>query len=188
MLLQSGEGIRCDRCGVSHTNDFTYYSYDVRDVLVQNNYMPQLRYNTPPVFSFDICEGCMTEIGELVKKNHKATKMLDHRKCPQGIYCDLSQEHLNGTFTFHHTCITKVNVLMSGKAPTCDGCSTPAPTLTPDSEEPCSKCGGTKFSRTADTVTDDKYLELWVSEAVYEDFKKRSENLRLNPEAAKWST
>jgi hypothetical protein len=182
MLLKNGDGIRCDKCNKSYTNDFTYYSYDARDVVVSSNYMPKLRYNNQPVFSFDICSGCMAEIEELVKKNYKPTPSEVHGKYPKGIYCDLSGKHLKGGYTFYHICIDKVKVFMSNTVATCDGCGAPSK----DSDQ-C-KCGGTSFSKTADTVVDNRHLELSVCGDVYESFVTYAKKIRTNPEASEWST
>jgi hypothetical protein len=183
MLLNTSDGIRCDRCYKSFTENFIYYSYDVRERVVTNNILPSPELKTIPTFSFDMCESCMVELGELVKKHYTPTKSPSNRLYPNGIYCDLSGNHLKGNYTFYHVAISKVQVQITGKQIVCDKCKTP----TLDSSVPCSKCGHDGFSRHADTVVDDRYLELLVCNEVYENFKERAIALRQNPEAAEWS-
>jgi len=181
MLLPTNDGVRCDRCGGTEKQDFTYYSYDFRELTVTNTVLPKLNFRQPATFSLDICPRCMNEIGELVKTNYKPFKMTQDRRCPQGIYCDLTKTKITNGIIYHCH-IIKIDVHTSGMSITCDKCATPAK----NSDQPCSKCGHNSFSRSASTNIEDRWLELLLDEKTYEQFKQRAINLRSS-EAAQWS-
>jgi len=184
MLLTEQDGIRCDRCHKAYKQDFTYYSYDYQEISVMNGMLPQFNYNAQPMFSMDICTSCMDDIATIVKEKHKPTDMKEGRRCPKGIFCDLTGNVMKGTFQFILCVISKVQVQLSGRKPVCNKCKQHIE----KPESPCPKRSGTEFTKLADTLVEDRFLELWLSYEAYEQLKERAIELRKNPEASKWST
>jgi len=182
MLLATHDGVRCDRCGGTERRDFTYYSYDFRELIIKNSILPKPNLRQPATFSLDICPKCMDEIGELVKKKYKPFPLMPDRRCPKGIYCDLTGTKIVGTGIIYHCHIIKIDVHTSGMATTCEKCATP----TKNPKKPCSSCGYNSFSQSANTNIDEQWLELYIDEQSYEHFKKRAIELRSS-EAAQWS-
>lgn len=182
MLLKTEDGIACDRCGRIIQTQFTYYSYDFRELQVVHNVLPEVEFNTKPIFSVDICESCMVDIAEKVKRTYKPFRMLPSRLCPQGISCDLTGRNLTGTFRLYHCTITKVTVDTKSTRIVCRQCG-----AIQNSDHPCTKCNSTDLVRQADMKAENRWLELYVSEAVYEEFKARVITLRQTPEDQKWS-
>ena len=183
MLLDDNTGIRCDRCWVAHQSDFTYYSFDFQVIHVTRNVLPAFQYNKQPIFSMDICQSCMDDISDIVKKKYKPTKMHPQRQCPKGINCDLTGTHLTGEYDFYLCVIAKVVVQLSGKALICKGCGQQVT----DSDKPCPKCNHNEIHQRADTMVTDRFVELWLCESAYKTLQQRAIELRTNPEANKWS-
>lgn len=181
MLLPTNDGIRCDRCSAIEQRDFTYYSYDFRELTVRNAILPKPNLKQPATFSLDICPKCMEEIGELVKTKYKPFPIMPDRRCPKGIHCDLTGTKITKG-TIYHCHIIKIDVHTSGLAIACKKCATPSK----DTKQPCNKCGHQSFSRSANTSVDERWLELLLDEATYEQFKQRATKLRSS-EAAEWS-
>jgi len=117
MLLSNHEGCRCDRCGISVTKVFIYYSLDLQEIHATSNMLPQLNYRATPVFSFDFCQGCMEEIKGLVLKHYKPTPTTPGRVYPKGLFCDLSGTHLLGNFTVYFCNITQIDVALDRTPP-----------------------------------------------------------------------
>ena len=42
MQLKDRDGIACDICGTSYRTDFRYYSFDIRNIAVNNNLRPPI--------------------------------------------------------------------------------------------------------------------------------------------------
>lgn len=80
MLLSTGDGIRCDRCGLEHRDEFTYYSYDAKELTLQQGKLPTDRRRLKTKHSFDICTSCMAHYAGLIRKFYKYLK--------SGIACD----------------------------------------------------------------------------------------------------
>jgi len=180
MLLPTNDGVRCDRCGGTEKQDFTYYSYDFRELKVRITILPKPNLRQPATFSLDICPKCMNEIGELIKKKYKPFPMTQDRRCPKGIFCDLTGTKISAGIIYHCN-IIKIDVHTSGMATTCEKCA--KPTKTPN--QPCS-CGHNSYSKSASTNIDEHWLELLLDEQTYEQFKKRAVKLRSS-EASQWS-
>jgi len=124
----------------------------------------------------------MDDIGEVVKKTHKPPKMIPGRKCPKGIYCDLSGENLKDNYNFIWCPISRVQVQLTGRSITCKSCGHD----NTDESKPCEKCGHTELQQQADMAIDDQFLELWISEKTYKKLRNRAIELRTT-EAAEWS-
>jgi hypothetical protein len=169
---------------MTHSQDFTYYSFDFREMIVTQNYLPPFKYNSQAMFSLDICTVCCDSIKDHIRKNYKAPHLGPNRHAPKGIHCDLTGTHLKGNYTFYNVAVAKVDVQMTGKAVTCSQCGT----IAKDIKAQCTKCGGVTYKRSADTVTDDRHFELWVCEDEYKAMKAKYETLMKNPEAAEWSS
>ena len=132
MLLPTNDGVRCDRCGSTERQDFTYYSYDFRELIVRETILPKPNFRQAAIFSMDICTKCMGEIGELVKKKYKPFPIMPDRRCPKGIHCDLTDTKIIRKGIIYHCHIIKISVHTSGMSTTCEKCATP----TKDTEQP----------------------------------------------------
>lgn len=110
MLLSTKNGIVCDACGMGVIEKFTYYSFDLQEVIVKNSVVPALQNVTIPIFSFDICQHCMENIKATIIKCYRPTRITPGRQCPQGIFCDLTGRHLSGDFTCYNACVSIVAV------------------------------------------------------------------------------
>lgn len=101
-LLQSQDGISCDKCSAECRESFTYYSFDVIDVQAVNNKTPPDRRKRKVVASLDICSTCMAKLIEsIIKINSKPTKVLR---------CDITGEQLKSSIV-HFCRVSKVLVL-----------------------------------------------------------------------------
>jgi hypothetical protein len=109
MLTKNKRGIICDHCALTITEKFEYFSFDAKEATVTNNSISFSR-TTDPSHSFDICQKCMDEIKAIVIKCYKPSRIIDNKKCPQGITCDLTGVRMNGTFTCYYICVSFVSV------------------------------------------------------------------------------
>ena len=176
MQLKERDGIACDLCGTSYKTDFTYYSFDIRLLNVNDDMRPSLNsiftYNV--VFSLDVCEKCMAEMAETIKKKHKALR--------KGICCDLTGKTMNGTFEYYHCQVTKALVKMTGQPNICVNCNYQAQ----DDGKVCPQCDGDEFLRPASIQSDDRYVDLDISEEAYKELVDKAMNMRKI--AGEWTT
>ena len=176
MQLKERDGIACDLCGMSYKADFTYYSFDMRLLNVNDDMRPSLNsiftYNV--VFSLDVCEKCMAEMTETIKKKYKALR--------KGICCNLTGKTMNGTFEYYHCQVTKALVKMTGQPNVCVNCNY----QTKDDDELCPQCDGNEFLRLASIQSDDRYVELDISEEMYKELVDKAMNMRKI--AGEWTT
>ena len=87
MLLETKDGIKCDRCQSEHRINFTYYNIDISKP--PKEYSVQQLRNYPVIKSVDLCQSCIDEIILLIKK---------HSKYLQGvIVCDLCGKRIQPT-------------------------------------------------------------------------------------------
>jgi len=112
MLTQDKRGICCDKCAMTVTEKFTYYSLDAKEVTVTNSTMV---IAAAVAYSFDICDRCMEEIKSTIIKCYKPSRIIDNKNCPQGICCDLTGIRMNGIFTCYYVCVSIVNVDVKGQ-------------------------------------------------------------------------
>ncbi len=183
MLLPNQNGILCDICKTTYSEDFKYYSYDFRKVIVTNNSMPVLKYTGAVDMSSDLCEGCNEKFKTLIIKNHKPTKIIPTRVYPEGIYCEFTSKKLIGTYTFYHGTITEVTVKLSHKKYNCTSCNI----AVMDHTKPCPQCKQSKFLKSADLVTRDRVFEIWICDTAYESLRKTTKH-DIQKERALWSS
>lgn len=169
MLLDKKDGISCDICGAIYTNDFTYYSYDLRKTQVIDNTMNRINYKKHPDLSIDICQPCHTKFTDLIKKYYRPTPCLPDRRYNQGIYCELTGTHMKGTYSFYHVNVTNATVTMSHKPYVCTDCNK----AIKDENKECPSCGGLNFAKSADVKSDDRYLEFWICEVAFTHLKPK---------------
>lgn len=186
MQLKDRDGIACDQCGTTYKTDFLYYSFDFRLVPVQENRRPNIQQilNMQSTFSLDICVQCFEEIKQKVVENYSSimTANVKHRERRQvGVVCELTGVKQTGTFNYYHCNVVRVEVQMSGQPNVCVGCKK----QTLDSDTPCS-CGGTNFIRLAATKTDDRHVEINLSEAAFRGMVDKAESMRKV--AGEWQT
>jgi hypothetical protein len=109
MLTKDKRGILCDRCSLTVLEKFEYFSFDAKEATVTNNSISFSRA-TDPSHSFDVCQRCMDEIKTIIIKCYKPSRIIDNKKCPQGITCDLTGVRMNGTFICYYVCVASVRV------------------------------------------------------------------------------
>lgn len=186
MLLAKRDGIACDVCQISYTDDFTYYSYDFRPIRVHDNVMDAIDLSTSPEWSIDVCESCHHKFGELIKKYYRPTPCRPIRHYPEGIYCEFSGQLLKGSYSFYHVTVTKAIVKMSHKPYQCTSCNKVITKI----EEVCPQCTGRDFARKADTQTDERHLEIWLSDQASKKLKmsNQKQTEQQKREATQWSS
>jgi len=183
MQLKEKDGILCDLCGTVYKSDFSYFSWDFKQVEVIDNRRPSLNQllRMQTVFSLDVCTLCWDKYKSKIIKNY-ATTMSKVRKVPIGIVCDLSGVKLLGTFSYYYIEVTKVGVAMLGQANVCVKCHT----KTFEEDSKCKKCYGTEFIRPASINTDKRFVELNISVDIYSELRSIAENMRKV--AGQWAT
>lgn len=158
MQLSDKSGIQCDRCGSIHCKMFVYYSFDFRKEEVYNNTIPRIVFSSKPIHSMDICEKCFNNICDLVKKHYKTAKI--------GLICDLTGQKMVGTFTYYHVNIIKADVLIPDMM-NCTKCGSSM-----KAGEKC-KCGNLQFKSNPSMRTDNRHIELCISQIAYNELTKR---------------
>lgn len=183
MQLKERDGIACDYCGMTYRHDFEYFSFDFHMVSVYNNIRPPLNsmLRSNIVFSVDICPTCFASISNRVIENYSKL-MSPNRRVNNLVQCDWTQEKLSGTYNLYYCVITKVIVKMVGQPNVCISCKT----KTFDYDKACSKCGGNNFTRPAAIDSQDRFLELTLSENAYKHFVDKSQSIKQI--AGEWST
>jgi len=101
MFLPTRDGIRCDICGSSHRNDFTYYSFDVNKVVADT----AIGTVNPTIISesYDVCEECYNKFIDKCKKHIRDVKK-------NTVRCDFCPKYLSGKFEMRRIVVTKVTV------------------------------------------------------------------------------
>lgn len=187
MQLKNRDGISCDQCGTTYKTDFLYYSFDFRQVPVQENRRPSLdRILCIQVLSsLDICPQCFDGIKKTVIENYakNMNKDVRHRgRGSVGIICEFSGEKMAGTFDFYHCNVTKVDVKMSDQPNVCVNCQT----KTYGDGQPCIKCSGADFIKPADTKAYDRFVEINLSLEAFRKMKDMAESMRKV--SGEWAT
>ena len=182
MQLKERDGIACDLCGTTYKTEFIYFSWDFRQAQVNENIRPSRDqiFSMRVVFSLDVCTTCWEKFKPKIIQ-HYSTIMSPTRRAPMGITCELSGKKLLGTFMYYHIAATKVSVSMKGQANICVNCQTKT-----HDDKPCTKCGGKNFVRPAHVTTDERFVELNVSEEVFAELRTTAENIRKT--AGQWAT
>jgi hypothetical protein len=176
MQLKERDGIACDLCSTSYKEDFTYYSFDIRLLNVNDDIRPSLNsiFMHNVIFSLDVCEKCMAEIAETIKKKHQPLR--------KGICCDLTGKIMNGTFEYYHCQVIKAIVRMTGQPNVCVNCNY----QTQNEDKLCPQCDGNEFLRLASVQSDDRYVDLDISEEAYKELVDKAMNVRKI--AGEWTT
>lgn len=178
-------GIICDLCHATYRIDFEYYSFEFRKVSVYQNRRPALEqiFRIPIKKSVDVCTNCFDNIKRLVVSNYSKT-MSDNPKNRgkqiQNIVCEISGNKLTGDFDYYHCNVVYAAVKMSGQPSICTKCNS----KTFEKTKPCQKCNNNNYTSIADITTDNRHVEINVSEPEY---LKMINNIRA-PEDSKWST
>lgn len=185
-LLDNKNGIICDICNATHTDDFTYYSYDFRKVRVINNIMDVLNYKSAPVLSLDVCTNCHGKLKDVVTKHYKPSPCLPTRNYHQGVYCDFTTKRMSGTYEFYHGVITEAVVRMSHKPYICVDCRKVVKDTNTQECPHCHKTNG--FAKNADITSIDRAVEIWICQEAFDKLKPSEEQLQRRKEAAEWSS
>lgn len=118
MLAPSKNGIICDKCGKQYNSIFIYYSFDFNKYYITNNTLPRIIYTQQSEISLDICDPCFSEISQIVIKNYKPTKPTSIGGVTTyqgGMYCELTNKHMIGTYEAYLCNISKINVDVKNK-------------------------------------------------------------------------
>jgi len=187
MQIKDRSGIACDQCGTTYKSDFLYYSFDFRLVPVYDNRVQSLKmiFRIQPASSLDICTQCFEDIKTKVICNYDKSmnKNVANRGKPRlGIICEMSGDKMVGTFKYYHCNVTKVDVRMSGQPNICVKCQR----QTNDNNEPCKECGGNDFIKLAKTDTNDRHIEINISEQIFRDMVDKAEVMRKT--SSEWTT
>ena len=152
-MLLADSGIKCDLCKNILAGDFIYYSYDFKEVKVNENII--IPRSQIVIFSLDVCLRCSERICTLVKTNYQPTIV--------GINCDICGCKLRGSFIYYYCDISEVKVSYSNSRLTCIKCNR----IVSDDNKPC-HCGGVVMRRKAAVSIDNKYLQLAACQKDYE--------------------
>lgn len=182
MQLKERDGIACDYCGMKYRSDFTYYSFDFHHVHVYDNNRPPIStiLRSTVVFSLDVCTSCFDTFRNRIVDNYKK-QMSTKRGGGKNLVCDWTGDVLTGTFEYHYCNVTKVTVRMSGQPNICTNCG-----FRSSDDKACPKCRGTNFSKPASMDTDERFLELIISNSAYNHFVDKLQEIRRV--ASEWST
>jgi hypothetical protein len=179
-------GIACDLCHTTYNIDFEYYSFEFRKVSVYQNRRPALEqiFRTPIKNSIDVCSNCFDGIKRLVVSNYART-MSDNPKNigkqTPNITCEISGIKLSGDFDYYHCNVVYATVRMSGQPNICTKCNS----KTFDKTKPCQKCGNNNYTSIANITTDNRHVEINVSEPEY---LKMINRVETQENSSKWST
>jgi hypothetical protein len=176
MQLATNDGISCDLCGTEYRTDFGYYSFDIRKLqTVADRRMPLQRiFHEPIAASIDVCGLCFGHIQEQIIANN-AKLISDKRRVVKTTMCDMSGATLQGTYTYFHVNVVKVDVKMRGQNPVCAKCQTATTGKT------CPKCQSTEVIVPASVTTVDRFVELYVSQLIFDAWQARIIELRNKP-------
>lgn len=183
MQLKERDGIACDYCGMKYRNDFIYYSFDFHHVYVNENIRPPINHilRSPVMLSLDVCTSCFDTFRTKIVNNYK-NQMSPKRGGGKSLVCDWTGEILVGTFEYYYCNVTKASVRMNGQPNICVNCGF----KTLDDQQACSKCNGTSFSKFAAIETNDRFLELIISNTAHNHFVDKLQEIRKV--ASEWST
>jgi ribosomal protein L32 len=162
MLLRDKTGIKCDLCGINYHTEFTYYSFDFRDVNIYGPSRPSLDMilKSPIGYSCDVCLSCFEGLKEKIIANNVNRKSLR---------CDISGESLVSAKKYYYCVVSSAKVSMAKKLSECKKCKQ----KTYD-EKICSKCGHNGFVKMADITVDGRHVELTISQTAYDGLKSKA--------------
>lgn len=160
MQLKDKSGICCDGCGLNLKSDFTYYSFDYKQVMVVSSRVPSLDLlnDMRSTHSLDFCPACYDKTKHRVITNY--ARMMDKVKSHA---CELTGKVLTGNYTFYYCIVAEVIVRMTGQANICIKCKTS--TMTTDQQ--CNKCSGREFVRPASVKANHRIVEFSICEAEF---------------------
>ena len=179
-------GIICDQCGLVSKFDFEYYSFEFRKVSMYQNRRPALQqiFRLPVCKSLDVCTSCFDTLKRTIVNNYSKimTDNVRHRgKYSPGTICEISGTKIVGDVDYYYCNIVKAVIRITGQPNICVKCNT----KTFDKNKPCTKCNGLNFTSMANVETDDRYLEISMSEQEYKKMIDKSESAKRS---AEWTT
>lgn len=176
MQLPDKSGIACDMCGMSHSNDFTYYSMDCKQVSVYSGRLPSLEslLRLRTTHSLDICPACFSDMKEsLVAVNAKRANK------PKVVFCELSGAVLSGNYEYYYCVVAEVSVRINNNGAICAKCKSPS------NGKPC-KCGSIDFIRPATVTPTYRYVEFGASHNAMQDMITKMNAIRTKNN--QWTT
>lgn len=180
MLLETGDGIRCDLCNLSARHRFTYFSYDILELQFDKLHLESIQYNRKPNHSFDLCGMCDDKYRQTVIHNYQAVKS-GNGSYPTGIRCELTGNVLVEKQTIYYAIVTKVTVEVDEHQVICKQCKTVNPISTP-----CKKCKGTSFDRNIQVDSFPRDYEFVIGSQAFKELKTKITKISKIPEANLW--
>ncbi len=101
MQNNTKDGIICDICKTEYKTSFTYYSFDIRKIRVENH-RPEIRAMLYEriVKSLDYCENCCEKIKDIILSHYR----------PTGTYCEITGRELSGKYNLYYCVVDMITV------------------------------------------------------------------------------
>ncbi len=181
MLLETGDGIRCDLCNLSARHRFTYFSYDIQELQFDKLKLEPIQYNRQPKHSFDLCGMCDEKYRQTVVHNYKAVPR-NSGSYPNGIMCELSGAMLTDKQTIYYAIVTKVTVEVDQNQVICRQCKAVNPINTK-----CKKCKSNTFDRYTQIDSLPRDYEFAIGAEEFSKLKTKISKISNIPENNLWS-
>lgn len=181
MLLETGDGIRCDLCNLSARHRFTYFSYDILELQFDKLRLEPIQYSKKPHHSFDLCGMCDEKYRQTVIHNFKPLPC-NSGSYPNGIMCELSGNIITDKQTVYYAIVTKVTVEVDQNQVVCRQCKT---VNQPNTQ--CKKCKGTIFDRHTQVNSQPRDYEFVICAETFSQLKSKITKLSNIPEANLWA-
>ena len=173
MKSRTSNGITCDKCGIDLSDNFTYFSHDLKKVSQTKMRLDYFALKHLAVTeSYDLCTMCDNHIRDEVIKNHEVTNRLKN-----DFHCDISGVPLNTLDNYYHVVVSKVDVNFNNQVNKCKSCGHSLAT----NAQACPKCNSINAVRRANVNS---------INAVYEyNLCKNSHGIVKNPQLqdSQWS-
>lgn len=178
MQTSDRSGIICDYCGITNSQDFTYYSYDFRVTCASGTRRPSLQdiLSSNIIASFDICTSCHAQLSQKIIDNYQ--KVMNKRRAH---LCEITGKPFSGTYNYYYCVVAQVDVKLSGQPYICPQCRK----QTTDRNKPC-ECGSTNFIQPASINTVQRYLEFNLCEEAFQQFQQKAQAIQQR--SNQWTT
>ena len=170
MQLNDKSGIGCDRCGIACRQDFAYFNFDIRKLVV-HGYRPDLRscMRLPVCKSLDHCSSCFDLVSRKVIENYKVYQST------RAFICEVSQADLRAEKEYYLVDVQKADVNTSRQPYVCVACKKKS------AEAKCN-CGNLKFVRPAKLDIQKDIIQFFIHKSVYDAWSVHK------PKQSDWDT
>ena len=165
-------GIICDFCKCVLKNDFKYYSLDFYKIKMYNGRKEAIGH--PPschMNSFDICSGCYEILSDKVVECYSMN--MNSKTGIHKLFCEVSGKNLLDSKLLYYVVFSLIDVKLDNQPLLCSKCSKSSK----NTVDVC-VCGSNKFARQALVQVKEDVLEIHVSEAVYNEWLIKRENIK----------